>query len=174
MPHTCVTSLGLSNFRHQFFKFLLSRAASIFYSVSSNELSVNRIMAKVEPCIQSSNGARPPKCGKEGLNFCPSCLDALALYEQVKAFRAVRRIKRNRDSARRSKLIKEEAGSDLHADDIALQAEYIDLAQELEDIERANNALAAPIRAKFEQRITLDNARKLRSMTSDGPRPPRK
>ena len=131
-------------------------------------------MAKVQPCIQSSTGARRPECGREGLNFCPSCLDSLALYEQVKAFKAVRRIKQNRDSARPSRLIKEEASSDLHADNIALQAEYQDLAKELEDIERANDALAAAIRAKFEQRITLDTARKLRSMTRDGPRAPRK
>ena len=131
-------------------------------------------MAKVKPCYQSSTGARRPNCGKEGLSFCPSCHDALALYKQVKAFKAVQRIKWNRASARRSKLIKEENMSDLHSDNLALQAEYNDLAQELEDINRANDALAAAIVAKFEQKAAIVNARKLRSMASDGPRPPRK
>ena len=64
--------------------------------------------------------------------------------------------------------------SDLHSDNLALQAEYNDLAQELEDINRANDALAAAIVAKFEQKAAIVNARKLRSMTRDGPRPPRK
>ena len=74
----------------------------------------------------------------------------------------------------RSGLIQDGVGSDLYATNIALQAKYDELQLELDDIEKTNNALRAAIMAKHEQKADLVNARKMRSMTCDGPRPPRK
>ena len=117
-----------------------------------------------KPCYQSSTGAGRPNCQLvSGLGLCPSCLDALALNEEVKAAKAILRIRKNRDSARRSKQRKEERMSDLYSDNIALTCEREDLAIELEDLNRANDALAVAIKAKTEQRDAIIAARKLRS-----------
>ena len=71
-------------------------------------------------------------------------------------------------------LIQDGVGSDLAATHAALQAEYDELHLELNDIEKTNTALRAAIMAKHEEKMEFVNARKMRYMTRDGPRPPRK
>ena len=73
-----------------------------------------------------------------------------------------------------SGLIQDGVGSDLAATHAALQAEYNELHLELDDIEKTNKALLAAIMAKHEEKMELVNTRKMRYMTRDGPRPPRK
>lgn len=99
-----------------------------------------------------------------GLGLCPICLNALAFYEEVKARRAFLRIQQNRDSARRSKRKKEERMSDLYSDNIALTCEHEELAIELVELNRANDALAVALRAKTEQQDAIIAARKLQAM----------
>ena len=74
--------------------------------------------------------------------MCPPCMDALAIYKQVKAYKATQRIQNNRASAARSRLNKDQKRSDIHSDHLALKTEYEELAQELADITRASQACA--------------------------------
>ena len=121
--------------------------------------------AKVRKCYQSSVGARPPKCYEGGPAMCPPCMDALDIYKQVKAHKAAKRIQNNRASAARSRLNRDQKSSDIHSDHLALKAEFEELAQELADITRASQALAAAITIKSEERNGLVHAKKLRSVS---------
>ena len=122
-------------------------------------------MPKVKKCYQSAVGARPPKCKGGGLDLCPSCMTALAMYEQVKAYKATQRIQSNRASPARSRLKKEQKTTDLHSDHLALTTEYEELAQELADINQASEALAAAIIVKYEEKNVLAQAKQLRSIS---------
>ena len=122
--------------------------------------------AKVRKCYQSSVGARPPKCYVVGPAVCPPCMNALDIYKQVKAHKAAKRRQYNRESAAKSRQKRDQKSSDIHSDHLALTAEYEELAQELADINRASQALAAAITIKSEERDGLVNAKKLRSVSN--------
>ena len=121
--------------------------------------------AKVKNCFRSSAGARPPRCYVVGPAVCPPCMNALDIYKQVKAYKATQRIQNNRASAARSRLNKDQKSSDIHSDHLALKTEYEELAQELADITRASQALAAAITVKSEEKTGLAHAKKLRSVS---------
>ena len=121
--------------------------------------------AKVRKCYQSAVGARHPKCYEGGPTMCPPCMDALDIYKQVKAYKATQRIQNYRASAARSRLNKDQKSSDIHSDHLALKAEFEELAQEMADITRASQALAAAITIKSEERNGLVHAKKLRSVS---------
>jgi hypothetical protein len=91
-------------------------------------------------------------------------MDALDIYKQVKAHKAAQRIQNNRASAARSRQNRDQKNSDIHSDHLALKAEYEELAQELADITRASQALAAAITVKSEEKTVLAHAKKLRSV----------
>ena len=69
-------------------------------------------------------------------------------------------------------LIQGEVEPDLAATNAGLWAKYDELKLEFDDIETTNSALHAKIMAKNEEKMELVNARKMRYMTCDGPRPP--
>ena len=121
--------------------------------------------AKVKKCYQSAVGARHPKCYEGGPTMCPPCMDALDIYKQVKAYKATKRIQNNRASTARSRLNTDQKRSDIHSDHLALKTEYEELAQELADITRASQALAAAITVKSEEKTVLAQAKKLRSVS---------
>ena len=123
-------------------------------------------MPKVKNCYQSAVNARPPKCNKGGPSWCPSCVTALAMYEQVKAFKATQRIQNNRASAAKSRDNKVQKNTDLHSDNLALTAEHDNLVQELADLDQASAALAQAIANKFEERHVLTQAKQLRAALS--------
>ena len=122
--------------------------------------------AKVRECYRSSVGARPPRCHVVGPAVCPPCMNALGMYKQVKAHKAAKRRQYNRESAAKSRQKRDQKSSDIHSDHLALTAEYEELAQELADINRASQALAAAITIKSEERDGLVHAKKLRSVSN--------
>ena len=121
--------------------------------------------AKVRGCYQSSVGARPPRCYVVGSVMCPPCVNALGIYRRVKANKAAKRRQDNRASAARSRQKKDQKTSDIHSDHLALTAEFEELAQELADIARASQALAAAITIKSKERNGLVHAKNLRSVS---------
>ena len=48
-------------------------------------------MKRAKHCSQSPTGAHRPKCCKEGLYLCPSCLDSLAVYRLTRAIKAIKK-----------------------------------------------------------------------------------
>ena len=123
-------------------------------------------MPKVKKCYQSALNARPPKCYKGGPSGCPSCVTALALYEQVKAFRVTQRMLNNRASAAKSRDNKVQKNTDLHSDNLALTEEHDNLVQELADLDQASAALAQAIANKIKERHVLSQAKQLRAALS--------
>ena len=123
-------------------------------------------MPKVKNCYRSAVNARPPKCYKGGPSWCPSCVTALAMYEQVKAFRVTQRMLNNRASAAKSRDKKVQKNTDLHSDNLALTAEHDNLVQELADLDQASAALAQAIANKIEERHVLTQAKQLRAALS--------
>ena len=104
----------------------------------------------IKDCFHSPAAASKPRCHKIGEGWCHSCLEALAIYENVKALKKFNRRKKNRASAALSKWKKEERFSDLCAENVALTAQREDLAQELETIDDANKDLSDAIAVKLQ------------------------
>ena len=104
----------------------------------------------IQKCFHSPSAARKPKCRKFEGEWCQSCLEALAIYENIKASKKLARRKKNRASAALSKWKKEERFSDLCAENIALNAQHDELVQELETIDGANNALSEAMANKLQ------------------------
>ena len=109
----------------------------------------------VKRCYHSTTGSRRPKCRQSEFGFCPSCLNALVVYEQGKAAKKVLRLQQNCDASSRSKMRREERFSDLYAENIALTAEHDDLALELEAVNAARDAMAAAVTAKLQQMAAM-------------------
>ena len=109
----------------------------------------------LEECFHSPAAASRPRCQKAQNGLCHSCLEALAVYENVRTLKKLHRRKKNRASAALSKWKKEEKFSDLCAENVALAAQHEDLVQDLGKIEDTNNALAAAIAAKLQIIATL-------------------
>ena len=104
----------------------------------------------IKDCFHSPASARKPICRKIGEGWCHSCLEALAVYENVKALKKFNRRKKNRASAALSKWKKEERFSDMCAENVALNAQRDDLAHELGAIAKTNKDLADAIAVKLQ------------------------
>ena len=112
------------------------------------------IMGKVKKpidCFQSPTGSTPPKCNQSPATLCESCGIAMIHYNQIKEFKKVARRQKNRNSARLSKMKKEEKFSDLLATNMALTLEHEELAKDLEKINAANEAAKEEIYAKIQE-----------------------
>ena len=109
----------------------------------------------LKECFHSPAAVSRPRCQKVQNGLCQSCLEALAVYDDVRTLKKLHRRKKNRASAALSKWKKEERFSDLCAENVALAAQHEDLVQDLGNIEDTNNALAAAIAAKLQIIATL-------------------
>ena len=109
----------------------------------------------LKECFRSPAAVSRPRCQKAQNGLCQSCLEALAVYDNVRTLKKLHRRKKNQASAALSKWKKEEKFSDLCAENVALAAQHEDLVQELDTIEDTNNALAAAIAAKLQIIATL-------------------
>ena len=109
----------------------------------------------LKECFHSPAAVSRPRCQKVQNGLCQSCLEALAVYDNVRTLKKLHRRKKNRASAALSKWKKEEKFSDLCAENVALAAQHEDLVQDLGKIEDTNNALAAAIAAKLQIIATL-------------------
>ena len=108
-----------------------------------------------EKCYQSASGARPPRCRTASDSLCGPCTAALAHYNQAEAARQEARRLRNRRSAHTSRMRKEDRYSDLLSDNLALNAEYDELVQELDAVNAANEAEAEAISAKVQEILAM-------------------
>ena len=104
----------------------------------------------IKNCFHSPAAASKPRCHKVGEGWCHSCLEALAIYENVRTLKKLHRRKKNRASAALSKWKKEERFSDLCAENVALTAQQEELAHELESIDDANKNLSDAIAMKLQ------------------------
>ena len=104
----------------------------------------------IKDCFHSPAAASKPRCHKVGEGWCHSCLEALAIYENVKALKKLNRRKKNRASAALSKWKKEERFSDMCAENLALTAQRDELAHELETINDDNKNLSDAIAVKLQ------------------------
>ena len=111
-------------------------------------------MAKSK-CYQSPSGSRPPKCIKPQSGLCLSCQDARAIYDQISAAKQAERRQKNRNSARLSRMKRDERFSDLLADNIALEAEYEGLVNELDCINTAKSAINGAVTAKIQEMLAM-------------------
>ena len=102
-------------------------------------------------CSQSPTGSKPPKCNQSGATLCESCCKAMAYYNQVREIKRAARRQSNRNSARISRMKKEEKFSDLLADNMALTVECEELVNVLDDINAANEAVKEEIAAKVQE-----------------------
>ena len=135
------------------------------------------IMTKVKHCVQSHTGAYRPKCHKEGLYLCSSCLNSLAIYRLTNHFQAFKerfqKFKLKQNATMQPDLVQNDVEPDLAITKAALWAEHHELVLELKDIETTNSALHARLMAKNEKRLELVAVGKLRDMVHNGPRTPR-
>ena len=106
---------------------------------------------KSTKCFQSSTGSRPPTCNQSFATLCESCCEAMAYYNQIKVIKQASRRQKNRNSARLSKMKKEEKFSDLVADNMALTMEYEELVKDLDKINTAKEAAKEEISAKIQE-----------------------
>ena len=110
-------------------------------------------MAKIKvikDCFHSPAAVRKPRCQKVENGWCHSCLEALAVYENVKALKKFDRRKKNRASAALSRWKKEERFSDMSAENLALTAQREELDQELKTLDKANKDLSDAIAIKLQ------------------------
>ena len=106
-------------------------------------------------CYQSPSGSRPPKCRQSSASLCGSCFDAMAHYNQVGAIKQASRRQKNRESARLSRMKREDKYSDLLADNLALNMEYEELVRDLEDLNAAKDAECEAISAKVQEILAI-------------------
>ena len=79
----------------------------------------------------------------------------MAYYNQAEATRQEARRLKNRRSAHTSRMRKEDRYSDLLSDNLALNAEYDELVQELDAVNAANEAEAEAISAKVQEILAM-------------------
>ena len=124
------------------------------------------IMTKVKHCVQSPTGAYRPKCHKEGLYLCSSCLNSLAIYRLPNHFQAFkerfRKFKLKQNATMQPDLVQNDVEPDLAITKAALWAEHHELVLELKDIETTNSALHARLMAKNEKRLVLVAVEKIK------------
>ena len=76
-------------------------------------------------------------------------------YNQVKAIKQESRRQSNRNSARLSRMKKEDKFSDLLSNNMALTMEYEELVKDLNDINAANDAVNEAISAKVQEILAI-------------------
>ena len=123
----------------------------LHHSVTSETFST---MGKSK-CYQSPSSARPPKCNKVPSGLCLSCQDAMATYNQLRVAKLAERRQKNRNSARLSRMKKEDKFSDLLADNIALEMEYEGLTNELDSINTAISAIKEEVSVKVQEILAI-------------------
>ena len=133
-------------------------------------------MTKVKHCIQSHTGVHHPKCYKEGLYLCSSCLNSLAIYRLTNNFQAFkerfRKFKLKQNATMQLDLVQSDVESDLAMAKAALWAEYHELVLELKNIEKTNAALHARLTDKNEKRLILVAVVTLTDMVQNDPQHP--
>ena len=110
--------LVFSSFYHKCYFHIIS--ATVHYQW-------HNIMTRVKNCVQSPTGAYRPKCHKEGLYLCSSCLDSLAIYRLTNHFQAFkerfRRFKLKQNATMQPELVPDNVEPDLAITKAALWAE---------------------------------------------------
>ena len=106
-------------------------------------------------CYQSPTGSRPPKCHQPSASLCGTCYGAMVHYNQVSAVRQETRRRKNCESARLSRMRREDRFSDLMADNMALTMEYEGLVKELGEMNNANDAVSEAISAKVQEILAI-------------------
>ena len=109
-------------------------------------------------CYQSPTGERPPRCRQLSANLCGACSSALEHYNRVSAARQETRRRKNRESARLSRMRQEDRFSDLMAENVALGLEHEGLEEELSKTSKANKALTEAIYAKVGEMLAISFA----------------
>ena len=120
----------------------------------------------IKDCFHSPAAIRKPRCHKAEEGWCHSCLEALAVYEDVKALRKLNRRKKNRESAALSRWKKEERFSDMCAENVALTTQWEELAHEFETINDVNKNLHDAIAVKLRTIANFKSNQKLWKMLS--------
>ena len=115
----------------------------------------------IKDCFYSPAAIHKPRCHKVKEGWCQSCLEALAVYEDVKALRQLNRRKKNRESAALSRWKKEERFSDMCAENMALTTQWEELAHEFETINDVNKNLYDAIAVKLHTIATFMPIQKL-------------
>ena len=115
----------------------------------------------IKDCFHSPAAIRKPRCHKAEEGWCHSCLEALAVYEDVKALRKLNRRKKNRESAALSRWKKEERFSDMCAENVALTTQWEELAYEFETINDVNKNLNDAIEVKLRTIANFKSNQKL-------------
>ena len=135
---------------------LSSRLTCFLFITRLHQCEIYKILAMGKSkCYQSSSGSRPPKCNKSQSGLCLSCQDARAIYDQISAVKQAERRQKNRNSARLSRMKRDERFSDLLADNIALEAEYEGLVNELDCINTAKSAINGAVTAKIQEMLAM-------------------
>ena len=115
----------------------------------------------IKDCFHSPAAASKPRCHKAEEGWCHSCLEALAVYENAKALKKLNRRKKNQASAALSRWKKEERFSDMCAENVALTAQWEELAHEFEAINDVNKNLYNAIAVKLQTIATFMPNQKL-------------
>lgn len=115
----------------------------------------------IKDCFHSPAAIYKPRCHKVKEGWCQSCLEALAVYEDVKALRQWNRRKKNRESAALSRWKKEERFSDMCAENMALTTQWEELDHEFETIDDVNKNLRDAIAVKLRTIANFKSNQKL-------------
>jgi len=79
----------------------------------------------------------------------------MATYNQLRVAKLAERRQKNRNSARLSRMKKEDKFSDLLADNIALEMEYEGLTNELDSISTAISAIKEEVSVKVQEILAI-------------------
>ena len=79
----------------------------------------------------------------------------MATYNQLRVAKLAERRQKNRNSARLSRMKKEDKFSDLLADNIALEMEYEGLTNELDSINTAISAIKEEVSVKIQEILAI-------------------
>ena len=79
----------------------------------------------------------------------------MATYSQLRVAKLAERRQKNRNSARLSRMKKEDKFSDLLADNIALEMEYEGLTNELDSINTAISAIKEEVSVKVQEILAI-------------------
>ena len=107
-------------------------------------------------CYRSPTGVQEPKCRQLTSLMCLPCQQALSFYDKVKAARSVSRIRRRRQAAKLTHLLRAENYSDLCATNIVLEEELRQHHNQLEEIGNEQQAIFNDVIAKEKE---LNNRR---------------
>ena len=106
---------------------------------------------KIKQCYRSASGSRRPRCNQASVDMCSPCSEAMAYYNHANAIRQAARRQSNRNSARLSRMKKEENFSNLLSDNLGLTLEHDELTKNLDDINAENQAWTEAIHAKIQE-----------------------